>query len=155
MQDYHTDSRTSSSNLGSFDMKKPIGGLDLAHNPGHAHAFSQYSQMGMNAKSHAMMGGVTPGGGMTPPTGQHASYRSPIFPEFFGKMMSISSCQTPSMLPSYYPNSMYSTEKIDSHLWLHSGEYDWILGHFWRLESFGKICKMAFMKDKIEYFGYL
>ena len=122
LQDYHTDSRTSSSNLGSFDMKKPLGGLDIQAHPGaHAHAFSQYSQMGMHAAKSHMMGGVAPGGGMTPPTGgsvvNHASHRSPIFPDFFGKMMSISSCQTPSMLPSYYQNSMYSTEKIDSHLW--------------------------------------
>merc|ERR1719323_25103 len=43
-EDYHTDSRTSSSNLGSFDMKKPLGGLDIQAHPGaHAHAFSQYS----------------------------------------------------------------------------------------------------------------
>ena len=125
LQDYHTDSRTSSSNLGSFDMKKPLGGLDIQAHPGmpNAHAFSQYSQMGMHAAKSHMMGGVgAPGGGMTPPTGgsavsaHHASHRSPIFPDFFGKMMSISSCQTPSMLPSYYQNSMYSTEKIDSHL---------------------------------------
>ena len=136
LQDYHTDSRTSSSNLGSFDMKKPLGGLDIQAHPGmpNAHAFSQYSQMGMHAAKSHMMGGVgAPGGGMTPPTGgsavsaHHASHRSPIFPDFFGKMMSISSCQTPSMLPSYYQNSMYSTEKIDSHLWLFSWSHFWFI----------------------------
>ena len=67
LQDYHTDSRTSSSNLGSFDMKRPLGGLDIQAHPGmpNAHAFSQYSQMGMHVKSH-MMGGSAGGvaGGM-------------------------------------------------------------------------------------------
>ena len=115
-------------------MKKPLGGLissseiGSAH-PGHpAHAFSHYGQMGMHAKSH-MMGGAAgptgPGSGvMSTPTGpgaaaHHAhaaaaSHRSSIT-DFFGKMMSFSSCQSP-VLPSYYQNSMYSTEKIDSHL---------------------------------------
>ena len=128
-QDYHSDnlvqnSRTANS-LSSYDIKKPLGGLissDLSsahHHPGHAHAFSHYSQMGMTAaaKTH-MMGGTVPGGGMTPPTaGSHpaATHRSPIT-DFFGKMMSFSSCHQTPVLPSYYQNSMYSTDKIDSHL---------------------------------------
>ena len=141
-QDYHSDnlvqnSRTANS-LSSYDIKKPLGGLisssDLSsvshhHHPGaHAHAFSHYSQMGMSAAaakthSHIMGGGtVVPGGGgggMTPPTaGSHpavATHRSPIT-DFFGKMMSFSSCHQTPVLPSYYQNSMYSTDKIDSHL---------------------------------------
>lgn len=141
-EDYHSDnlvqnSRTANS-LSSYDIKKPLGGLisssDLSsvshhHHPGaHAHAFSHYSQMGMSAAaakthSHIMGGGtVVPGGGgggMTPPTaGSHpavATHRSPIT-DFFGKMMSFSSCHQTPVLPSYYQNSMYSTDKIDSHL---------------------------------------
>ena len=130
-KDYHSDnlvqnSRTSNYGL-SQDIKKPLGGLissDLSSShPGHAHAFSHYSQMGMTAAKSHMMGGTVPGGGMTPPTGAHpaASHRSSIT-DFFGKMMSFSSCQTP-VLPSYYQNSMYSTEKIDSHLWF--GSFVW------------------------------
>ena len=132
-QDYHSDnlvqnSRTANNSLSSYDIKKPLGGLissDLSsthHHPGHAHAFSHYSQMGMTAaaaKTHShIMGGTVPGGGMTPPTaGTHpaATHRSPIT-DFFGKMMSFSSCHQTPVLPSYYQNSMYSTEKIDSHL---------------------------------------
>lgn len=88
--------------------------------------------MGMSAAaakthSHIMGGGtVVPGGGgggMTPPTaGSHpavATHRSPIT-DFFGKMMSFSSCHQTPVLPSYYQNSMYSTDKIDSHLWFGS-----------------------------------
>ena len=135
------NSRTANS-LSSYDIKKPLGGLisssDLSsvshhHHPGaHAHAFSHYSQMGMSAAaakthSHIMGGGtVVPGGGgggMTPPTaGSHpavATHRSPIT-DFFGKMMSFSSCHQTPVLPSYYQNSMYSTDKIDSHLWFGS-----------------------------------
>ena len=130
-KDYHSDnlvqnSRTSNYGL-SQDIKKPLGGLissDLSSShPGHAHAFSHYSQMGMTAAKSHMMGGTVPGGGMTPPTGAHpaATHRSSIT-DFFGKMMSFSSCQTP-VLPSYYQNSMYSTEKIDSHLWF--GSFVW------------------------------
>lgn len=137
-EDYPTDSRTGAPNLvGSpFDMKKPalgsllastggdlsgMGGANLGHNP-HNHAFSHYSQMGMHVKSH-MMSGVT-GGGVTAgapgvPGGgvgmTGAGARTPTVNEWFGKMMSFSSCQSP-VLPSYYQNSMYSTEKIDSHL---------------------------------------
>ena len=77
--------------------------------------------MGMHVKSHmmgasaggvtgGMPGGLGPGGGGVPGAG-----RAPNMTDWFGKMMSFSSCQSP-VLPSYYQNSMYSTEKIDSHL---------------------------------------
>ena len=140
-QDYQTDSRTTVPNLvGSpFDMKKPpgLGSLIASSgdpaNPhgvpgGHpGHAFSHYSQMGMHVKSHMMggpAGGVTggmpggiPGGGVPGGgVGVTGGARAPTMTDWFGKMMSFSSSCQPPVLPSYYQNSMYSTEKIDSHL---------------------------------------
>ncbi len=132
LQDYQTDSRTgpATASLGSpfdmknqlgspFDMKKPLSNLIASSDPtatptgGHGHAFSHYSQMGF--KSHMMGGAAAPGfGGMG--GGGGVAPRPPSMNDWFGKMMSFSSsCQSPG-LPPYYPNSMYSTEKIDSHV---------------------------------------
>ncbi len=65
---------------------------------------------------HAPMG---VGVGGAPPTGTHPNHpaagRLPIS-DFFGKMMSFSSCHQSPMLPTYYQNSMYTPEKVDSHL---------------------------------------
>lgn len=117
LQDYHSDHMVqigrSAGNGMSFDLKKgPSHHMDLsAHS-----ALSHYtSQMGMKA---AMVEASRYGGhvGQGPPTPSAAGAppRSTIT-DFFGKMMSFSSCQAP-VLPAYYQNAMYSTEKIESHL---------------------------------------
>ena len=119
-QDYHSDHMVQigrgPSNGMSFDLKKPPG--HVAHHMDlSAHsALSHYtSQMGMKA---AMVEASRYGGhvGQGPPTPSAAGAppRSTIT-DFFGKMMSFSSCQTP-VLPTYYQNAMYSTEKLESHL---------------------------------------
>ena len=109
--------------------KPPLGSLIAASDPssggphvtGHpGHAFSHYSQMGMHVKSHMMGGAAGVTGGMTGSGGPGGggvpgATRAPTMTDWFGKMMSFSTCQSP-VLPSYYQNSMYSTEKIDSHL---------------------------------------
>jgi hypothetical protein len=98
----------------SFDLKKPTAHhMDLsAHS-----ALSHYtSQMGMKAAmvEASRYGGHVVGQGPPTPSAAGAAPRSTIT-DFFGKMMSFSSCQTP-VLPTYYQNAMYSTEKIESHL---------------------------------------
>ena len=117
----------SSGNGMSFDLKSKSGGSShLVHHP-HSHlnhmdlsahsALSHYtSQMGMKAamvEASRYGGHVAPG----PPTPSAAGGppRSTIT-DFFGKMMSFSSCQSP-VLPTYYQNAIYSTEKLESHLW--------------------------------------
>ena len=111
-------------------MKKPLGNLIAASDPsagphvtGHpGHAFSHYSQMGIHVKSHMMGGsGGVPVGGMAGGVGGPGggpvggAARAPTVTDWYGKLMSFSTCQSP-VLPSYYQNSMYRTEKIDSHL---------------------------------------
>ncbi len=116
----------SSGNGMSFDLKPKSGSSHHVHHP-HSHlnhmdlsahsALSHYtSQMGMKAAmveasrygGHAAPGPPTPSAAGGPP-------RSTIT-DFFGKMMSFSSCQSP-VLPTYYQNAIYSTEKLESHLW--------------------------------------
>ena len=134
----------SSGNGMSFDLKKPLQHhhMDLsAHS-----ALSHYtSQMGMKAMAEASRyGGHTAPGPPTPSTAV-GPQRSTIT-DFFGKMMSFSSCQTP-VLPTYYQNAMYSTEKLESHLWfqshfvgLHDNIIIFICGFF--VKNWGSIHKL-------------
>ena len=136
------NNRTNNANMNamSFDTKKSsplgvgsgvgmgVGGVGLTtditgahhampmhHHPAHNPLSHYTSQM------HGMKAAMSAGGaaaaaaaaGIVPPAGTPTG-RSAIT-DFFGKMMSFSSCQTP-VLPSYYQNAMYSSEKVDSHL---------------------------------------